>query len=81
VKGWEDGGDRPDLIVRAVETSGRPGRAALRLPLLGRTVEADFGASQIRTFRVPADGEVREVDLLERELAEPSGEFTASRLP
>lgn len=70
VKGSEDGpAQGPDLIVRAVETTGRVGKARIELPLVGRVIEADFGPSQIRTFRVPADGgEVREVDLIEWDL-------------
>jgi len=73
VKGSED--PTPDggtaLIVRAVETDGRPGRARIALPVAGREIEADFGPSQLRTFRVPADPaeEIVEVDLLERPLA------------
>ncbi|MFG1993070.1 alpha-mannosidase [Actinoplanes sp. NPDC048988] len=63
VKTHEDGGS---LIVRAVETTGRTHRAVLGIPLLGRTVTADFGPHRIRTFRVPFDGgEVRETDLIE----------------
>lgn len=78
VKGWEDGAD---LVVRAVETTGRPGSGRLALPVAGRVIEAEFGASQIRTFRVPLDGgEVREVDLLERDLAEPSRPFTTAAM-
>jgi alpha-mannosidase len=79
VKGCEDGGATPDLVVRAVETTGREARVRLDLPVVGRAIEADFGPSQIRTFRVPADGgEVREVDLIERDLAEPTRPFAAS---
>jgi alpha-mannosidase len=75
VKGAEDGAD---LVVRAVETTGRPAHARLELPIVGRVIEADFGPSQLRTFRVPADGgAAREVDLIERDLPEPSGPFTA----
>ncbi|MEE6273815.1 glycoside hydrolase family 38 C-terminal domain-containing protein [Georgenia sp. MJ206] len=68
VKGSEDDGVHgPDLVVRAVETTGRPARARLDLPVAGRALETDFGASQVRTFRVPADPAepVREVDLVE----------------
>ncbi|MFC7549302.1 alpha-mannosidase [Plantactinospora sp. GCM10030261] len=71
VKGHEDGGETPDLVVRAVESTGRPGRARIELPLLGRVIETDFGPSQLRTFRVPRDGgEVRELDLIEWDLDE-----------
>ncbi len=76
VKGSEDDGAAgPDLVVRAVEMSGRPARARIELPLVGRVLEADFGASQIRTFRVPADpaSAVTEVDLVEWPLAAPAG--------
>jgi alpha-mannosidase len=76
VKSHEDG---PDLVVRAVETTGRPGRARIELPIVGRVVEADFGPSQIRTFRVSADA-VTEVDLIEWDLPE-NGPFEVSDLP
>jgi alpha-mannosidase len=83
VKGGQDGGGRPDLVVRAVETLGRPGQARIELPMVGRAIAADFGASQIRTFRVPLDGgAIREVDLIEWDLADgPHGEFEDSPLP
>ena len=56
-----------DVIVRALETTGRPARARLELGLLGRVLEEDFGPHQLRTFRVPADpaAPVEEVDLVE----------------
>ena len=45
----------------------RPDARAIELPLVGRTIEADFGAHEIKTFRVPRDpGEpVVETNLLE----------------
>jgi alpha-mannosidase len=52
VKRAEDG---DDLIVRCYETSGVATRATIRLPKWGRTIEASFGPSQIKTFRVPLD--------------------------
>jgi alpha-mannosidase len=52
LKGAEDG---DDLVLRAYESTGRPVRAAIRLPLLGRTVEADFGPGEVKTFLVPRD--------------------------
>jgi alpha-mannosidase len=74
LKGTEDACDAPggaDVVVRAIETRGEPGRSRIELPLLGRTIEEDFGASQLRTFVVPSDPNepVREVDLIERPLA------------
>ena len=78
LKSHEDG---TDLIVRAVETTGRAGRARLELPMAGRVVEADFGPSQIRTFRVPVDGgDVHEVDLIEWNLP-GDGRFDVSDIP
>jgi alpha-mannosidase len=69
VKGSEDG---TDLIVRAVETTGRPASARIELPMLDRTITAEFGPYQIRTFRVPVDGgDIRDVDLVEWDL--PTG--------
>jgi alpha-mannosidase len=74
VKGSEDPGtgrSDVDLVVRAVETTGRHAHARIELPLLGRVIEADFGPSRIRTFRVPAgDGPIRETDLIEWDLPE-----------
>ncbi|THG29268.1 alpha-mannosidase [Naasia lichenicola] len=61
--GGETGG--ADLIVRAVETRGEATEASIELPLVGRTLTATFGPYQIRTFRVPRDGEITELDLLE----------------
>ncbi len=86
VKGCEDGSpEAADLIVRAVETHGRAGRARIELPVVGRVIEADFGPSQIRTFRVPADGgEVRETDLIEWDLTGDPGArrpFEATPIP
>jgi alpha-mannosidase len=74
LKGTEDATDAPggaDVVVRAVETRGEGGRSRIELPLLGRTIEQDFGPSQLRTFVVPADPAepVREVDLIERPLS------------
>ncbi len=74
VKGWEE--PDADLIVRAVETLGTEATARIELPVAGRAIEAEFGPSQIRTFRVPAGGgPVVEVDLLERDQAEPTRPF------
>ncbi len=53
------------LVVRAYETAGRAARARIELPLVGRTIEAAFGAHEIKTFLVPHNEPVREVNLLE----------------
>jgi alpha-mannosidase len=81
----DDAGGSPgdvDLVVRAVETTGRAAHARIELPLLDRVVEADFGPHQIRTFRVPRDGgDVREVDLVEWERDDlPGGALTGAPL-
>ncbi len=76
MKGWEDGStDAPDVIVRAVETTGLQAHARLEVAVLGRVIEADFEPYQIRTFRVPRDPDapVAETDLLEWDAdAEPA---------
>jgi alpha-mannosidase len=76
VKTHEDG---TDLIVRAVESTGRPGRARIEVPVAGRVVEADFGPGQIRTFRIAKD-RVAEVDLIEWD-ADGNGPFEVTGLP
>ncbi len=50
VKQWEDG---DDLIVRTYETAKIATHSTIRL--LDRTFAADFGAAEIKTFRVPHD--------------------------
>ena len=69
IKGSEDPSDEEggaDLIVRAVETRGEATDAVIRLPLIDRTIEARFSPYEIRTFRVPREGEIVPLDLLER---------------
>lgn len=65
LKGAEDGNG--SLVVRGYESAGRPARAVIELPLLDRTIEADFGAHEIKTFVVPRDPDapVAETNLLE----------------
>jgi alpha-mannosidase len=55
------------VIVRAYESAGAPASARIELPLVERTVDAEFGAHEIKTFRVPRDPAqpVTEVNLLE----------------
>jgi alpha-mannosidase len=57
--------DGDALVVRAYESAGRASPA--RIELFGRTIEADFGPHEIKTFRVPreGDGPVAETNLLE----------------
>ncbi|HEX7005351.1 MAG TPA: glycoside hydrolase family 38 C-terminal domain-containing protein [Trueperaceae bacterium] len=58
------------MIIRAVETSGDRTTATIGLPAWQRTITADFGPSEIKTFLVPLDpgAEVTETDLIERPL-------------
>jgi alpha-mannosidase len=60
--------DDDDLVVRVVETAGRPAPARIRLPAWDRDVAFDIRPFEIRTFRIPRDpaGDVVETDLLER---------------
>jgi alpha-mannosidase len=60
LKAAEDGDGA--IVVRAFEYAGRAARA--RLEVLGRSWDADFGANEIKTFRLERD-RVTEVDLLE----------------
>lgn len=60
LKGGEDGG----YAVRAFESAGRAARVTLTV--LDRTIEADFGPHEIKTFVFPrGDGGAVETDLLE----------------
>ncbi|NUP83867.1 MAG: alpha-mannosidase [Nonomuraea sp.] len=56
-----------DLVVRAVETTGRAAAVTLDVPLAGIRLTADFGPCQIRTFRIPLDdpAAAMETDLVE----------------
>jgi len=47
--------DGDGLVLRAYETSGAAAHASIRLPRLGRVIEADFGANEIKTFHLPHD--------------------------
>jgi alpha-mannosidase len=59
--------DDNGLVLRAFETSGAAARASIRLPKLGRVIEADFSANEIKTFLISHDAtkEVTETNLLE----------------
>jgi alpha-mannosidase len=60
LKAAEDGDGA--IVVRAFESAGRATPA--RLEVLGRSWDADFGANEIKTFRLERT-RVTEVDLLE----------------
>ena len=59
--------DSDAVVVRTFESSGRPTRATIELPLVGRTIEAELGPSELKTFLVPRDPAepAIETDLLE----------------
>lgn len=54
-----------DLIVRFTETHGEKTHAKIESPLFNALIEADFGANEIKTFRISSDGSVRETNFLE----------------
>lgn len=59
--------DGDGFVLRAYETQGAAAHARISLPALGRTIEADFGPAEIKTFLIPRDPAiaVRETNLLE----------------
>jgi alpha-mannosidase len=59
--------DGADLILRAVETIGAATQATIQLAYAGRTIEAIFQPCEIKTIRVPKDGQlpIVETNLLE----------------
>jgi alpha-mannosidase len=59
--------DGVGLVLRAFETHGASARACIRLPKLGRVIDADFGANEIKTFLIPHEAAeaVTETNLLE----------------
>ena len=65
LKGAED--EDGSLVVRAYETSGRAARATIELPLVSRSLTAEFRPHELKTFRVPRDASapVSETTLLE----------------
>jgi alpha-mannosidase len=66
IKQAEDG---QDLIVRVYETAGRATAARIHLAAWGRDFEAQFGACEIKTWRIPqqADKPVVETNMIEWE--------------
>ncbi|HET7645927.1 MAG TPA: glycoside hydrolase family 38 C-terminal domain-containing protein [Candidatus Limnocylindria bacterium] len=60
------------LVLRAHESSGRATPARIELPRWGVAFHAEFGPSELKTFRIEPDGSVRETDLLEGLEAEPA---------
>ncbi len=64
VKKAEDGGD---LVLRCYETAGSHTKGSIHLPFLKRTIQAEFGPCEIKTFRVPRDSAlaVIEINLIE----------------
>ncbi|MFL5717001.1 MAG: alpha-mannosidase [Chloroflexota bacterium] len=67
--------DSDDLVIRVVETAGRPSTAQIGLPTLDSTFAFEIGPFQIRTFRVPPDARVEpiETDLIERPIQSEPG--------
>ncbi|HEX4811404.1 MAG TPA: glycoside hydrolase family 38 C-terminal domain-containing protein [Nonomuraea sp.] len=69
-----------DLVVRAVETTGAAAVATLDVPLAGVRLTADFGPSQIRTFRIPLDDPFAAVETDLVELNTRKGAFTVAAI-
>jgi len=67
--------DGDGLILRAYETDNAATRAAIRLEPWDRTIEAEFGPGEIKTFRIPEepDGPVVETSMVELEEIGPAG--------
>lgn len=59
--------DNDDLVLRVYETAGIETEGTIRLPHWNRVIEAVFGPSEIKTFRIPRDETqpVVETNLLE----------------
>jgi len=59
--------DADALIVRGYESAGKRTQAALKMPYFGATWQAEFGAHEIKSWKVVLGekGEIEEVDLLE----------------
>lgn len=63
VKEAEDGSG--DIILRACETAGQDTAAKIALSWIGLDYKAQFTPFEIKTIRIAADKEVREVSMLE----------------
>ena len=59
----EDGSG--DAVIRLCETDGKPVKAAIVCDILDAGFWADFNKFEIKTFRINADGYVRETNVLE----------------
>jgi alpha-mannosidase len=59
--------ENDDLILRCYETDKTAVSTVIRLPVMGREIEASFAPCEIKTFRVPRDAKqpVVETNLLE----------------
>lgn len=62
VKGSENG---DGIVVRAFECAGKAADAEIDLKALGKAFRASFGPQEIKTFLIPAEGEVKEIPLTE----------------
>jgi alpha-mannosidase len=72
LKRAEDGNG---FILRAYETDQVATRATIRLEPWNRTIEADFGPCEIKTFRIPDDPaeSVVETSMIELDEVGPTG--------
>lgn len=59
--------DKDGIILRAYETMKQHVMATIKLPFMKRTITAEFGPCEIKTFKIPYDkkADVAEVNMLE----------------
>jgi alpha-mannosidase len=58
-----------DYIVRLFNPTDAPQETTLKIPVLGVEQELTFGPYEIKTYRIDKAGNIREQDLLERDLS------------
>jgi len=63
VSAFKQAEDGQGWIVRAYESAGRAEEGRVDIPLLGRTVEAAWGANEVKTFRMPQDAALPAIEV------------------
>jgi alpha-mannosidase len=67
ISAMKESEDKDGIIIRAYETMKQQVNATIKLPFMGRTITAQFGPCEIKTFKVPYDkkAKIAEVNMLE----------------
>jgi alpha-mannosidase len=67
ISAMKEAEDKDGIIIRAYETMKQHVYATIKLPFMGRTITAQFGPCEIKTFKVPYDKKTKiaEVNMLE----------------